>query len=198
MKNEDLVSSIDSIRLAVLESFWIGNLGDIPTENTSVWCEFWLRFDAKTDDDNVISDFVQLCSEFQIPINQNRIVFPERLVVLANVNRSQLKSLISTCAYIAEIRRAPEVATFFDNLNLIEQQNWCDDLISRTRFINSNATVCILDTGVSREHPLIEPYTNIQHVQTVDESWNMSDKDGHGTTMAGIALYYDSGETRIL
>ena len=66
-----------------------------------------------------------------------KIVFPERLVVIVYANQLQLKKLISACEYIAEIRRAPEIATFFDELTFSEQKEWCDDLVYRTDFTDS-------------------------------------------------------------
>lgn len=191
LKNNNLVSGIEDVKLAVLESFWIGKLENIPAENSASWCEIWLRFDSNTTKDNVLKNFSDCCTALQITLNENSITFPERVVVLALVTRINLKDLIAVCPYIAEIRRAPELATFFDNQLLSDQQEWCRDLLSRTEFDNSNATVCILDTGVCQNHPLIAPGTPIQYVQSVDSSWNSTDLNGHGTAMAGIALYRD-------
>lgn len=192
LKNNDLVSGIENIRLAVLESFWFGKLENIPTENTPVWCEIWLRYDSKAPKDAVTSEFAEQCSAFSITLDEEHtIIFPERIVALVRADRNQLINLISACAYIAEIRRAPEVATFFDDLTQIEQQEWCEDLLERTIQTESNSTVCILDTGVCKEHPLIASHIPVQCIQAVDSSWYSSDSNGHGTEMAGIAIYRD-------
>ncbi len=45
-KNDKLVRSIDDIRVAILNSFWIGKAEDMPGDNP-VWCELWLRYDYK-------------------------------------------------------------------------------------------------------------------------------------------------------
>ena len=42
-KNNDLVRSIEDVREAVIESFWVGNKDLIPGQE-NVWCEIWLRF----------------------------------------------------------------------------------------------------------------------------------------------------------
>ena len=189
LKNNDLISGIEDVKLAVLESFWVGNREHMPTEDTPVWCEIWLRYDSKTSKEAVHENLVEQCSAFEIELKEESITFPERIVVLVRANKAQLKNLISACAYIAEIRRAPELATFFDDLTTSEQQEWCQDLLDRTVLSDSNSTVCVLDTGICKEHPLIDPHTDARYIQAVDTSWTTSDLRGHGTQMAGIALY---------
>jgi len=191
LKHNDLISGIENIRLAVLESFWFGKLEYMPTENTAVWCEVWLRYDSKNSKDEVKSNFAAQCTVFNITLDEKTIIFPERLVALVRADRNQLINLISACAHLAEIRRAPELATFFDELPHSEQKEWCEDLLQRTIQAESNSTICILDTGVQKNHPLIDPHIPQQYVQAVDPSWDSSDLNGHGTGMAGIAIYRD-------
>ena len=40
-KNYDLISSIENVKLAMLESFWVGKPDTIPTD-APIWCELWL------------------------------------------------------------------------------------------------------------------------------------------------------------
>jgi hypothetical protein len=51
--------------------------------------------------------------------------------------------------------------------------------------------VCLLDTGVNRQHPLIEPVRAAGDTQAVQPAWGVADhdRDQHGTGMAGIAAY---------
>jgi hypothetical protein len=188
-KNNDLVRSIENVKLAMLESFWIGDQRDMPDE-TSCWCEIWVRFD-ETSSEEVEKDFVECCTAIDIVINARHIVFPERIVRLVKANKEQLKDLIARSAYIAEIRRAPESTAFFDELPGWEQQDWIKELLSRTSFQNTNATVCLLDSGLSAEHPLLAPAVIDQGIQSVEEAWGIGDHLSHGTEMAGIALYKD-------
>lgn len=189
LKHDELISSIENIRLAVLESFWVGKTENMPNDKTPVWCEIWLRCDFGVQKTEVIDNFNAICNALKIELKQEAIDFPERTVTLVKADQSQLKNLISTCDCIAEIRRAPELASFFDKLPLSEQQEWTQDLLDRTISKDSNSTVCILDTGLCESHPLIAPHTNSKYIQAVDSSWKPLDIDGHGTNMAGIALY---------
>ena len=61
-------------------------------------------------------------------------------------------------------------------------------MIKRTVIKESNATICLLDTGLQKNNPLIESHTDEDLIQAVDVSWDVSDKDGHGTEMAGDTL----------
>lgn len=191
-KNNDLVSSIEDVKTAIAESFWVGNRADIPTDNP-VWCEIWLRYENGHIDD-AEQDFVTACSEGTIEIKDSHIIFPERIVRMAKMNKLQLKRLVESCDYLAEIRKAPESTGFFYDLDQKEQQEWVDDLLSRTEFRPSNATVCLLDTGVTYGHRLIAPAVTETRIQSVDPSWRIDDQEGHGTQMAGVALYCDLKE----
>lgn len=109
-KNNDLVRSIEDVKLAVLESFWVGKREDMPAE-TAVWCEVWLRYENEQIDD-AIKDFDECCLALDIIQNPKSIVFPERLVRLVQANHDQLVGLLTGCNYLAELRRAPEPASF--------------------------------------------------------------------------------------
>ena len=50
---------------------------------------------------------------------------------------------------------------------------------------------CHLDTGVNRSHPLLGIALDEEHMLTVMPGWLAADQDGHGTEMAGLALYGD-------
>ncbi len=60
--------------------------------------------------------------------------------------------------------------------------------------------MCLLDTGVTQAHPLIEPGLAIADATAVNAEWGAhdngggQDQAGHGTEMAGLALYGDLTE----
>lgn len=193
-KNNDLVSSIENIKLAMLESFWVGKHDTIPTDDP-VWCELWLRYDYrsanpeswKTTEENI----TLICQENNIPIDEKHIIFPERIVKLICANANALKNLISMCPFITEIRCAPEVTSFFEELSYSEQTEWVEELLSRTTYEKGNVSVCLFDTGITSGHPLLTPATDINHIQAVNTAWGSGDHQGHGTEMAGVALFFD-------
>ena len=102
-----------------------------------------------------------------------------------------MQSSIVLLNSIAELRRAKETADFFDSLAGDEQQQWLNDLLSRTSFVPLTRDVphvCLLDTGVNRGHPLLTPALAVADLHTVEPAWGTDDADGHGTEMAGLAL----------
>ena len=190
-KNNDLVSSIESISDAIkISSFWVGRPNEMPNE-TKRWYELWVDVDEENFDivlQNTFNIFDALNLEHREETEYIR--FPERLVLPVFANRLELLSLIKQGVTIAEIRKPAEPNAFFLDSSVTEQTEWADDLFARTKFNDSGVTVCILDTGVNNNHKLISPYMPISGT-TVNSSWGTQDKNGHGTNMAGVILYND-------
>ncbi len=190
-KNNDLVSSIESISAAIkISAFWVGRPADMPTD-TQQWFELWID----VSDDNFVTiknnAFAVLDSLNITHCNvDNYIKFPERLVILVLANRSNLLDIIKQGVTLAEIRKPAEPNAYFLDSTLTEQTEWSDDLLQRIHFNDTGVAICILDTGVNRNHPLIRPYMPSVGM-TVETSWGTDDREGHGTNMAGIILYND-------
>ena len=188
-KNHDLINSIEKIKLAVVESFWIGKKEDIP-KDTPLWCEIWIQTDK--DEELIENIFTNICTELQIHVSSKFIKFPERLIKLIKASGKQLAGIIGCFPQVAELRRMEEPVSFFDDeLSGTGQNEWVNDLLKRTNFELTNTSVCILDTGITAGHPLLRPAIEDDCVQTINPSWNTGDHEGHGTEMAGVSLFYD-------
>ncbi|MHB1301356.1 MAG: S8 family serine peptidase [Burkholderiales bacterium] len=95
---------------------------------------------------------------------------------------------------MAELRRAKETAELFDGMNVHEQQQWKDELLNRTSFPPQGEEVprvCLLDSGVNRGNPLLEPLLSEVDMHSVQPDWGTHDEANHGTGLAGIAAYGD-------
>ena len=193
-KNNDLVRSIDTIREADVASFWQGPHENMPTLDIRVWCEVWLTTEKQNDSD-VLTEFKSLLDEFNIAYKNEHITFPERIVMLILVNYNDLVALLQCSKYIAELNKCEEPNSFFIKESLTAQYDWVDHIKNRLQPEDSNATICLLDTGVSSAHPLLEPFIHEQDIHTVFDDGDVSDFDGHGTGMAGIALYHDLNQS---
>lgn len=193
-KNADLINSIANVQIGNVESFWTGKRNEIPGEEF-VWCEVWLRIgmDRKAKLEDLITsaenNLKECCEELGIDVDWRKIIFPERIVKLIKANREVLEKLVVACDVLAEMRRAPESANFFDMLDASEQAAWAEELKTRISFHDTNATVCLLDSGVSSAHPLLEPIMRDEDIGTIKEEWGVDDAHDHGTGMAGIAAY---------
>lgn len=74
-----------------------------------------------------------------------------------------------------------------------DQDGWIDaflDLIQDGRSVSAPA-VCLLDTGVNRAHPLLSMMLAAGDLHAVHAAWGVDDDVGHGTELAGLALYGD-------
>lgn len=194
-KNSPLINSIEDIKLATIEGLWSGKREDIPGD-VPVWCEVWLRVgfpqDEEDDDEYSIvkNKFIEQCGALQIPVKAEMIRFPERAVMLIRANNNQLKNLIESSDLICEFRRAAETAEIFTDLSNFDQGEWIEELLGRLNINDeSNTFLCILDTGINNGHKLISPVASDNDLHTYNKEWGKHDDSGHGTEMAGIAIY---------
>ncbi len=203
-RNEELIGSINDVKLATLEAFWLDKPEEIPKDN-SVQCEIWLRYEVKNQGANIDYHpektieqlFTDRCKQLGIQIDSKSLYFPERVVKLILANGDQLQGLLSSVEYITEIRRAEEPNCFFEELSINEQKEWANELLERTNFEKNGVSVCILDAGINSKNPLLRPAIDENCVQTVKQEWGIEDNQnyrGHGTEMAGVVLYNDLKE----
>ena len=186
---QDFIDSIETIQRAVVKFFWQSRPQDFP-ENKKVWCEIWLRREVGDSEASVLEDIKTICQPLEIHIsNQKPLHFPNRTVVLAQVDEMALSSLIMACDRLAEFRKAEEVADYWLRMKPVEQAEWAADLLERIQVEPSNVAVCILDTGVNNGHLLLAPVLEDKDCQTVEPLWQSNDHHGHGTCMAGIAAF---------
>ena len=185
-KHNDLINSISNIRKAdKIESFWLDEKILIPKEEPK-WCEVWLSSDAN----ETINRFDQLLKNFEIKSRSGFIKFPERFVKVILANANQLEQLTIHSDDIAEYRSAKETISFWTDMKNFHQAEWVKDLQDRTKIkSDSNASVCILDTGVNNGHPLLSPLLSDEDCQSVDLDWGTHDHHRHGSLMAGVAAY---------
>ena len=197
-KNSDLINSMEDVKNAVLTSFWLDKKEDIPKGKPQK-CEIWLRYEGGNDLHeewkNAETSIVEICNQNQIPIDDKRIVFPERLVKMVYANAEQLIQILNQCDYVAEIHKVSTPNDFFTSLPMQDQQEWGQELLDRTIFNQSNTTICLLDSGITQNNPLIRPFVDDANVLAFDSAWGTSDASGnfagHGTEMAGVAVYND-------
>lgn len=73
-----------------------------------------------------------------------------------------------------------------------DQRRLVDEVLGRLKVpMGDVPAVCLLDTGVNRGHRLLAPGLDAADMHAVDPSWGTHDHHGHGTKMAGLALYGD-------
>lgn len=198
-KNRELVDRIASIHMATLRALWTDDQAEFPAEDALTWWEVWLR-----RDDEAAGAEIERLQTFAIAHNialgTRHLLFDDRTVCLVHATAEQLSASIDVLDDLAELRKAKTGNAFFVDLTPAEQAGWMDDLLGRmTRPGEDAPAVCVLDTGVTRDHPLIAPALTVEDASTINTAWGSHDNGGgpgqagHGTEMAGLALYGDLG-----
>lgn len=184
-KNRELVANISRIRQAVLLDLWTSD--GAPPERGVHWWEIWL--DTSGGNVQALDGYAQV---HELRTLRRSVRFRDRLVVWVEATWAQLQPLPFTAVPLAEIRR-PEFIETIEDLPAAEQDEYVTDLAQRTTAAKNDApAVCHLDTGVLRTHVLLEDSLDPDDLHTVI---GVSGSDvcsfGHGTSMAGLALFGD-------
>ncbi len=188
-KGNEVVGTIESIQIALIEAMWIGDKSYIPKDEP-IWIETWLRYDKKKKAHTVKAEFMELCNHMQITVKSQHIIFPERVVVGIQADHRQLSALLERCSYLAEFRKMVSPTSFFMQLPAHEQREWSVELAKRIVAEDSDeVSVCLLDTGVNNGHPILEKVLKDRNLHTIELSRGVEDRAGHGTNMAGIAAF---------
>jgi len=197
-KNAKLVESISAVRLALLESFWIGDIARIPGDQPE-WVELWIRTESSdplaivtTRAIDVLHEVDSHLKKLVIESRDEVLEFPERAVRLVRASRAQLAGLIEQTDWVAEFRPAMAVAGDVLRLPNKDQSTLLESLLSRCSFDESaSVSVCVLDTGVNGGHALLRTVVDPGDCQAVRPKWGVEDHQWHGTAMAGMVAYGD-------
>lgn len=180
-KNRALVANISRIRAAVLEDLWQSSAE--PPRTGVHWWEVWL--DPTNDGQESIKVFAE---RFGLRLLDRVLAFGDRTVVWLEASWDQLQALPFTRVPLAELRR-PEFVDSIEDLPVDEQDLYVEDLVGRVQPAHATApAVCHLDTGVLRSHVLLSGSLEPTDLHTVI-GISGGDVQGHGTSMAGLALY---------
>lgn len=187
-KNQNLVARIEDVRLAVVRSLFTDPDELYPADGLAVWWEVWLR-------DDRLPVFRTVAGRIEVPIKPHLVSFPERDVVLALADTATMARLVANTDAVAELRAPKDTPSFFLDMRPVEQADWAGDLADRAQPAGPLApVVCLLDSGATQSHPLIAPGLEPADQHAYDDAWGVSDSaywTGHGTMMAGVALYGD-------
>ena len=187
-KNEALIARIDDIRVAVARSLFTDEAQHFPADGRQVWWEVWLR-------DGGLAIFQSVAAKLDVAIKDHVISFPERDVALALADEATMDRLIRNSDVVAELRLAKDTPSLFLEMRTVDQAAWANDLADRIAPPSPLApAVCILDSGATQAHPLLAPGLDPADQHSYDGDWGVGDSafwNGHGTSMAGVALYGD-------
>ncbi|WP_316187960.1 MULTISPECIES: S8 family peptidase [unclassified Bradyrhizobium] len=184
-KNQDFVESISNIQLAALEALWTEETLPFPLPDAAITWELWLRREARIDHLARLRGYAE---HFNLTVGEQVLNFVDRTVVLVRGTAIDLARSVEILGMIAELRLPKVTATFFTEMTSVEQRQWIDDLTAPAA---GAPYVCLLDTGVNRAHALLAPLIDETDLHTYKPAWNVDDRYGHGTEMAGLASFGD-------
>lgn len=187
-RHEAMLDPVATLRLATLRALWTDATEAYPEDDQVIWWEVWLR----RQDGDELQRLMEFANLKGLHVARRRLQFDDRIVALVKASATQLASSIDVLNDLAEVRKAKETAAGFSEMGPEEQGEWAKELLARTTPAAGEApTVCLLDTGVNRGHPLIECSLRASDCHSHEPSWGVDDHSGHGTEMAGLALYGD-------
>ena len=187
-RNANFVERIRAVRLATIRSLWTEGEESFPSPDELVWWEVWLRH----RDGEELDRLDELSEPLGIAVGPRHLVFDNRTVVLVRATASQLASAMDLLDDLAELRSVDTTAEYFAGATVNEQQGWTEDLLSRLRAAVAGCpSICVMDTGVNRQHPLLVNSLLGSDLHTCEPAWGTYDHDGHGTQMAGLGLFGD-------
>lgn len=187
-RNENLVARIDGVRLAAVRSLFTDGAELFPPSGRAVWWEVWVR-------DGRLATLRTVAARLGVAVKEHVVRFPERDVVLVLADLDTIGKVVENTDAVAELRAAKDTPSFFLGMQPFEQAAWAGELVDRIQQPSVLApAVCLLDSGVTRDHPLIAPGLDVADQHAYDAGWGVGDSafwTGHGTQMAGVALYGD-------
>ncbi|MCD6013516.1 MAG: hypothetical protein K0Q79_3378 [Flavipsychrobacter sp.] len=196
-KNYKLLNNIQVVRLATLRAFWT-DAPEIPFPETdqSIWWEVWFR---KTADDDVrMANVFQNLQQVGCTIGQSELELAEHRVRLVKGTIYQLAQSLLLLDNLSELRKPQEIADFIfhKDVEYEDIREHLVDLQARTiPTINEESVlVCVIDSGVNNQHPLIAPFMPDTHRYTLKPAWGHHDSEangGHGTGVSSLVLYGD-------
>ena len=200
-RNQPLIDNISAIGLAAIEAYWTSHQ-PLPGPNVEAWWEIWVRRGDSEEKRQRYNDAVRAeAQRLGMEVNPFSLRLPEHTVFLIKTTRSALANAIVILNFTSELRPPPLTAALFMAEPKLDQAARIEDIRNRVQLVAGELpAVCVLDTGVNRGHPLLEHVLPEEHQDTVDEEWGRDDfhvreagsnPTGHGTAMAGLAVYGD-------
>jgi hypothetical protein len=186
-RHRPFFDTVRDIRAAALRSFWTDPPDQFPDDDESIWWEVWLR----SGEPYTLERFREVARLVGAEVSEDVLHFPDRIITSAFATVHQLAQSVEIIDTLAELRKLKESPTFYVSETGSSAQDWVEDVLRRSKASGGDVAICLLDTGVNRGHPLIEPWVDAGDFHAAKDEWGPEDVLDHGTQMAGLALYGD-------
>jgi len=189
-RHRNLYDRIETVGLASLEKLWTDSPDEFPGMEEVTWWEVWLRH----RDSSEFERLATFAERAGLRLGQSVLGFADRTVALVEAPATQLAVALDVLDDLAELRRPQESAALLTFEPAEDQASSVAMLAERTEPASTQApAVCVVDTGVYHRHPLLDTSLHNSDCHACDPTWGIVDHHGHGTEMAGLALFGDIG-----
>lgn len=177
--------TVGSFRLTTVADLWGGDRDELPPLRKKIEWEVWVREDA-------LATFRNCAEELGIEIVGRPASFVDTAVFNVVANTAELERLISASAAVVELRSASSFVSDYLDFDPEERFEALGEVLELVSPPEPDCAVTTLfDTGVNFANPLVGIALDQANCQAIEPDWPVADHDGHGTKMAGIALYRD-------
>ena len=183
-----LFESAAEFRVPTLQDYWTDDPADFPKSSQPVQWEVWTR-------SSMDSSFRRAIAATGIEPVGRETRFLDVTVWTLAATRPALRRIIESSAAVVGLRGASMFVAEHSSLPAGQRLEEATRIAARIQAAPRRAPrVVVLDTGVARENPLLAASLPAARCHRLDGSWDEFDADGHGTKMAGVALFRDLSE----
>ncbi|MDI3205412.1 S8 family peptidase [Pseudomonas shahriarae] len=184
-RNEKKFAPVESFTLGDVETLWTDSRPFPRGMSESLWWECWC-VPARAE------RVRRIAQKLKLRVNENSLSFPDTEVLMVYASTFEITILVGNCDGIEELRKATDNPYFFTRLRAADKTEWVTDLASRINPPTHDCpAVCILDNGVNYAHPFLQSAISADDCQAINSRWGTDDHHGHGTNVAGAALFGD-------
>lgn len=184
-RNFWLFESAKSFKAAGVEDLWTDNQQEIPEASEPVEWEIWVRT-------SMALYFLNVAEALNIRLKGEPSDFVDIKVFNGIATKSAIARLISRSAAVVELRGASNFIAEHADLPPPARLQQILTIASRIVPAPPQAPwVTLLDTGVNYRSSLLTGSLPAARCRGVLSAWDPYDADGHGSRMAGVALFGD-------
>ncbi|KUP98366.1 hypothetical protein AC529_01895 [Thermobifida cellulosilytica TB100] len=187
-RHAETVAHIQQLMTAALRDFWVEE-AEFPDEDVPLWWEVWLL--RRSPKHQPLKSLRIAAQRYGWTVS-GALTIHDHVIVNVYASARDLAPIVATDASLAELHRPSEIHELA-GADTDLRRELVYDLARRLTPPDRRApAVCLLDTGILGEHPLLRPFLAHPPLTALPDTTPADGGNYHGTRMAGLALFGDS------